>query len=109
MIDSQNLNTPHNNFFLFRDSQNNWIIPGSLGMALQSINIEINDLDYQPNQQGIYQIESHFSEIFIKAVHYSVSEQIGSYYGDLEINGVKVEMRRDIQKLIDNQVCDEPD
>jgi len=88
--------------------QNNWAITGSLGMALQGMDIEIHDIDIQTDQHGAYQIESLFSEYVVQAVHYSASERLRSHFGSLEVDGVRVEIMGNIQKLLENQVWEEP-
>lgn len=77
-------------------------------MALQGMDIEVHDIDIQTDRQGAYEIEDLFSEYIVKAVHYSASERIRSHFGSLEIDGIKVEIMGDIQKLIDSQVWEEP-
>lgn len=77
-------------------------------MALQGMDIEIHDIDIQTDQHGAYEIEGLFSEYVVKAVHYSASERIRSHFGSLEIDGAKVEIMGNIQKLLDNQVWEEP-
>jgi len=108
MIEPQYLNTLRKVCVRLSGCQNNWVITGSLGMALQGRDIEIHDIDIQTNQHGAYQIESLFSEYVVQAVHYSASERIRSHFGSLEIDGVKVEIMGNIQKLLENQVWEEP-
>jgi len=108
MIESQYLNALRKICVRLKDCQNNWVLTGSLGMALQGMDIEIHDIDIQTDQYGAYKIESLFSEYAVKAVHYLASERIRSHLGSLEIDGVKVEIMGDIQKLVDNHVWEEP-
>ena len=90
------------------DYKINWVLTGSLGMALQGMDIEVNDIDIQTDQRGAYEIEGLFSEHVVKAVYYKISERIRSHFGILEIEGVKVEIMGDVQKLLDNQTWEEP-
>ena len=39
-----------------------WAFTGSVGMALQGVNLEIGDIDIQTNQAGSYQIQDHLSK-----------------------------------------------
>ena len=108
MIESQYLNALRKICIQLSDCQNNWVITGSLGMALQGMEIKIHDIDIQTNKHGAYEIESLFSQYVVKTVHFSASEQIRSHFGSLEIGGVKVEIMGDIQKLLGNRVWEEP-
>lgn len=108
MIEPQYLNTLRKICSRLRDCQSNWVVTGSLGMALQGMNVEIHDIDIQTDQHGVYEIENIFSEYVVKAVHYSASERIRSHFGSLKIDGVKVEIMGDIQKSLDSQVWEEP-
>jgi len=88
--------------------QSHWAFTGSLGMVLQGMDVEIHDIDIQTDQHGAYEIENIFSEYVVNAVHFSASERIRSHFGSLEIDGIKVEIMGDIQKLLDSQVWEEP-
>lgn len=108
MIESQYLNALRKLCVRLNDCQSIWVITGSLGMVLQGMDLEVHDIDIQTDQHGAYEIESLFSEYVVKAVHYLASERICSHFGTLEIDGVKVEIMGDIQKLLDNQTWEEP-
>lgn len=88
--------------------QLNWVITGSIGMALQGMDIKIHDIDIQTDQYGAYEIAGLFSEYVVKPVHYLASESMRSYFGVLEIEGVKIDIMGDIQKLLDDQTWEEP-
>jgi len=77
-------------------------------MALQGLVIEVHDIDIQTDRQGAYEIENIFPEYMVAPVHYFESEQIRSYFGKLEIEGINVEIMGDIQKLIDERSWEEP-
>lgn len=76
----------------------NWAVTGSLGFALQGVPIEPNDIDIQTDKRGAYEIERHFSEFVTKRVTFSSTERIRSHFGELMIDGIKVEIMGDIQK-----------
>ena len=90
------------------DHQINWVVTGSLGMALQGMCLEVHDIDIQTDQRGAYAIESCFSEYVVRAVQYSATHRIRSHFGALEIDGVKVEIMGDIQKLLEDQKWEDP-
>lgn len=108
MIEAQYFNVLRKIHFRLVDNQANWVITGSLGMALQGVDVEIHDIDIQTNKDGAYEIEKCFREYQVKPVHYSISEQIRSHIGMLEIDGIKVEIMGDIQKLLDDHTWEEP-
>ncbi len=84
-----------------------WVITGSLGMALQGMDLEVHDIDIQTDEAGAYEIENKFPEYVITPVHYSPSERVSSHLGKLEIDGVEVEIMGAIQKRVD-QIWEEP-
>jgi hypothetical protein len=85
-----------------------WAVTGSLGMALQGMDIEVHDIDIQTSQSGAYEIEGYFPGYVVKPVQYVASERIRSHLGALEIEGVKVEIIGAIQKLVDGEAWEEP-
>lgn len=85
-----------------------WAVTGSLGMALQGMEIEVHDIDIQTDKPGAYEIESRFFEFVVKPVSFLASERICSYFGILEMDGAKIEVMGDIQKLLDNQTWEQP-
>jgi hypothetical protein len=108
MIELQYLNALRIICTHLSDYQINWVVTGSLGMALQGMDIEVHDIDIQTDQQGAYKIESKFPEYVVMPVHYSESERIRSHLGKLEIDGIRVEIIGDIQKLLNDHVWEEP-
>ncbi len=108
MIESQYINTLRKIHARLKDCRAKWVVTGSLGMALQDMDIEVHDIDIQTDQQGAYEIESKFPEYVVAPVRYSESTRIHSHFGKLEIDGVKVEIMGDIQKRVDEQTWEEP-
>ena len=76
----------------------NWVVTGSLGFALQGVPVQPNDIDLQTDKAGAYAIESLFSDVVIRKVKFSATEQIKSHFGALQIDGIEVEIMGDIQK-----------
>ena len=85
-----------------------WVVTGSFGMALQGISLEIHDIDIQTDKYGAYRFENCFDDFVVQPVRYLESERIRSFFGILEIDGIKVEIMGDIQKLLDRQIWEEP-
>ena len=79
-----------------------WAFTGSVGMALQGINLEIADIDIQTNQTGSYQIQDHLSKYTVSKVRYLESPNIRSHFGTFRINESAVEVMGDIEKRLDD-------
>ena len=75
-----------------------WAVIGSLGFALQGMKIAVNDIDLQTEASGAYDIEKAFPGNVVRGVQLFVSEKIASHWGELEIDGVKVEEMGALQK-----------
>ena len=108
MIEAQYLNVLRKIYLRLEHSQAIWVITGSLGIALQGMDVEIHDIDIQANKSDAYEIEKCFSEYQVNPVHYSISERIHSHIGMLEIDGIQFEIMGDIQKLLDDHTWEEP-
>ena len=80
------------------DTEIVWAITGSLGFALQGMEVEANDIDLQTDAAGAYGIERAFSRNVVCGVRFSVSEKIASHWGELKIEDVKVEIMGALQK-----------
>ena len=108
MIESRFLDALHKIHARLMDCRIPWAVTGSLGMALQGMEIEVHDVDIQTDKPGAYEIERRFFEFVVKPVHFLASERIRSHFGALEMDGIKVEIMGDIQKLLDDQTWEEP-
>ena len=108
MIEPKYLDTLRKIHARLKDCRAIWVVTGSLGMALQGMNVEVHDIDIQTDQQGAYEIESKFPDYAVAPVHYSESERIRSHFGKLEMDGVKVEIMGDVQKRVDERTWEEP-
>ncbi len=108
MIERQFLITLRKIYARLKDCRVEWAITGSLGMALQGMDVQVHDIDIQTDRQGAYEIESKLSGYAISPVHYSESERIRSHFGRLEIDGVTVEIMGDLQKRIDERTWEAP-
>ena len=76
----------------------NWVVTGSLAMALHGVPVDVHDIDIQTDKSGAYEMERLFSESIAKKVSFSAAEKIRSHYGALMIDGIEVEIMGDIQK-----------
>lgn len=80
-----------------------WAFTGSVGMALQGVNLEIADIDIQTNQTGSYKIQNHLSKYTVSKVRYKESLNIRSHFGTFRINEITVEVMGDIEKRLDDE------
>jgi hypothetical protein len=87
---------------LLKDVAQPWAFTGSVGMALQGVNLEIADIDIQTNQTGSYQIQDHLSKYTVSKVRYLESLNIRSHFGTFRINEIAVEVMGDIEKRLDD-------
>ena len=108
MIEDQHLNTLRKIYSRLEDNNVNWVITGSLGMALQGMTVDVHDIDIQTDKEGAYEIERRFSEYIVQPVSYIISERIRSHLGALEIDGIKVEIMGDIQKRSEDLAWEDP-
>ncbi|MFC1521173.1 nucleotidyltransferase domain-containing protein [Elusimicrobiota bacterium] len=80
------------------NSKINWALTGSMNFALQGVPVTPNDIDIQTDKDGAFEIEKIFSQYITKKVVLRSTEKIKSYFGELAVGGVKVEIMGDIQK-----------
>jgi hypothetical protein len=86
----------------------NWVVTGSLSFALQGVPVKPNDIDVQTDETGAYEIERRFSEFVTKRVTFSSTKRIRSHFGELRIDGVKVEIMGGVQKRLENGSWEAP-
>lgn len=108
MIDKRHLQALRQIFDGLQDSQVDWAVTGSLGMALQGMNLPVHDIDIQTDEDGAYEIERRLAEFVRKPVLYKASERMRSRMGTLEIEGVKVEVMGAIQKRLADGAWEQP-
>jgi hypothetical protein len=101
-VEPQYLNALRIIYAALKDRHVNWVVTGSLGMALQGMDVDIHDLDIQTEKTGAYEIERCLSKYVVTPVRYAESDRIRSHLGRLAIDGVRVEIMGDIQKRVDD-------
>ena len=77
-----------------------WAVTGSLGMALQGMDLPVHDIDLQTDEAGAYEIELRLAEFVVDPVRYKESTGMRSHLGRLEIDGIQVEIMGAIQKRL---------
>ena len=108
MIEPHYLNVLRKIGAYLQDCRSPWAITGSLGLSLQGVAIAVNDIDIQTDRDGAFEIESRLAAYIVEPVRCLVSEQIRSYLGRLEIDGIQVEIMGDIAKRLDDQTWEAP-
>ena len=77
-----------------------WVVTGSVGLALQGVDVEVHDIDIRTDKAGAHDIEGNLSQYVIRKVEFSSTERIRSHFGELSIDGVKVEIMGDTQQCL---------
>ena len=108
MLATQHLQVLRKIIVRLEENPVNWVVTGSMGMALQGVPVKVHDIDIQTDKDGAYEIERCFTEYVVKPVRFSESERICSHFGTLEIDGIKVEIMGDVQKRLDNKGWEAP-
>ncbi len=75
-----------------------WVITGSVGLALQGVPLEPNDVDIQTDAAGADEIARRLADHVTQPVALVERAWGRSYLGKLEMAGVQVEVIGDIQK-----------
>jgi hypothetical protein len=77
-----------------------WAVTGSLGLFLQGVEVDVHDIDLQSTKEGVFEIERALEDYVVHRVEYLESKKIRSFFGELNIDGIKVEIMGDVQKDI---------
>lgn len=85
-----------------------WAITGSLGLALHGIDVGIGDIDIQTDEHGAYKIERALEHNIVRRVKFSVADRIQSHFGELNVEGVKIEIMGALQKKLSGEVWESP-
>ena len=91
-----------------QDRPVNWVVTGSFSFAIQGVPITPDDIDLQTDLAGALTIEQLLSKYVVQKVKFSSNEQIRSHFGELSINGVKVEIMGDVQKRNEDGSWEKP-
>ena len=108
MIETRFLDVLRIIYSKLKDTNISWVITGSLGMALQGVDVEVNDIDIQTSSTGAYEIEKQLSEFMVVPVSFSSSNKIRSHLGKGIIKGIQVEIMGGIQKRISEDSWEDP-
>jgi hypothetical protein len=75
-----------------------WALTGSASFALQGVPVEPDDVDVQTTAPGAYAIAETFENRVVDPVSHSATDRITSYFGALELHGLRVEIMGAVQK-----------
>jgi DNA ligase (NAD+) len=75
----------------------NYAIRGTASLVLQKIDMNVDDIDVVGDSKMALACNEIFKEYLIKPVAYSESPKFKSYFGQFEINGIKIEIMGDWQ------------
>lgn len=79
------------------DKNLNWALVGSFGLAIRGAPVEPKDVDVMTDRTGAYRIGQLFSDSVTSPVSFRSSDTIESHFGELNVDGVKVEIMGDFR------------
>ncbi len=85
---------------IYREMQHaeiDWVITGSLGLAIKGIPISPQDIDIQTHRAGLQRFASIFSNALVQPPTIWESERIRSITATFVIAGIKVDIMGDVQ------------
>lgn len=85
-----------------------WAITGSMGWALQGVQLDIHDIDLQTDEEGARRMYDLLSEYSRKELYRRVSERIQSNFAVFEIDGITIEIMGAVQKILPDGQCESP-
>lgn len=77
---------------MIKDKDYTFILSGSTSLALQGVEIEVNDIDIVTDKKGALALDNLLKQYNVSKLKYSETEKYQSYFGKYEIDGVKVEI-----------------
>ncbi len=80
-----------------------WAITGSTGFALRDLPFTPKDIDLQTNASGAYTIEKALRQFVVRPVTFSGTDKIRSHFGQLRLDGIKVEIMGDVEKWVNGR------
>ena len=86
-----------------------WAITGSTAFALRGLPFTPNDIDLQTNAAGAYALAGLLDEFVVQPITFSSTDRIRSHFGQLKIEGIKVEIMGDVEKWANGRWEPPPD
>jgi len=86
----------------------NWVVTGSLGLALQGVPLVPHDIDIETDAQGTYRVAELFADKVSKPIAFSTGNRIRSHFGALQIGGLKVEVMGGMEHQREDDTWESP-
>ena len=86
-----------------RGSGVRWVLAGSVSLALQGVDVKPNDIDILTDEKGALEINRILKDYEVKPVRFRRSKAFQSYFGEFEIEGVKVEVMGDLREFVEGE------
>jgi hypothetical protein len=80
-----------------------WAVTGSLNHALRGLRLRPRDIDLRTDERGAYAMERLFGEHVTKNVGFKEAANVRSHFGELNIDGVTVEVIGDIETWTEDE------
>lgn len=81
------------------DGDITWALTGSFAFHIRGMNVSVGDIDIQTDKNGAYEIARRLKQYVIEPIQFRQAPKIRSHFGKLLIDGTKVEVMGDIEKL----------
>lgn len=81
-----------------------WAITGSTAFALRGLPFTPNDIDLQTDAANAYAVANLLQEFVVQPVTFSGTDRIRSHFGQVQMNGVKVEIMGDVEKWVNGSL-----
>jgi len=75
-----------------------WVLAGSLSLALQGVDVEPEDIDVLTDREGAFKINSILKKYEEKKVEYVETDKLASFFGIFRIDDVEVEVMGDYKE-----------
>ncbi len=79
-----------------------WVVIGSVSLALQGVDIEPKDIDILTNKEDALKTNILLKNFVTSPVKLMRSERFESYRGTFQVNGIDIDIIGDFRVLIDN-------
>lgn len=69
-----------------------WVVAGSMSLALQGVNVSPSDIDVVTTKDGAFKINDLLKQWEAKSVEFGCTEQYKSYYGKFKIQDISIDV-----------------
>ncbi len=76
----------------------NWVLAGSVSLALQGVDVIPNDIDILTDERGAYTISGILKEYEVELIRWSESSEFRSYFAKYVIQGIGVDVIGDLEE-----------